>query len=212
MDLKLKGFTFRRISHDNSNTTDTPVLFELSKTKLYTVLMLYFSQNLEVSIVLNYLFELLRFSWRDAVKHTNYFLNRMQHISLGSLGGPLCRWPCYHRWNAWGMCQEALDLERSNGEERTESKCRKDKDHDLRYRTGPPAEFRQVSMRRLSHWSEQQQHLLQRLQALGAQEMQWAQALDKRPCLQMYKVLGNCTPLGWQTTEGSPARTTSFRW
>ena len=47
----------------------------------------------------------------------------------------------------WGMCQEALDLERSNGEERTVSKCRKDKDHDLRYGTGPPAEFRRVSMR-----------------------------------------------------------------
>ena len=40
------------------------------------------------------------------------------------------------------MCQEALDMERSNGEERTESKCSKDKDHDLWYRTGPPAEFR----------------------------------------------------------------------
>ena len=38
-----------------------------------------------------------------------------------------------------------------------------------------------VSMRRLSHWSGQQQYLLQRLQALGAQEMQWAQALDKGP-------------------------------
>ena len=48
------------------------------------------------------------------------------------------------------MCQDALDLERSNGEERTESKCRKDKDHDLRYGTGPPAEFRRVSMRCLS--------------------------------------------------------------
>ena len=45
------------------------------------------------------------------------------------------------------MCQEALDLERSNGKERTESKCRKDKDHDLGYRPGPPAEFRLVSMR-----------------------------------------------------------------
>ena len=32
------------------------------------------------------------------------------------------------------MCQEALDLERSNGGERAESKCRKDKDHDLWYR------------------------------------------------------------------------------
>ena len=72
-------------------------------------------------------------------------------------------------------------LERSNGEERTESKCRKDKDRDLRYGTGPPAEFRRVSMRCLSHWSGQQQHLLQWLQALGAQEMQWAQALEKGP-------------------------------
>ena len=67
-----------------------------------------------------------------------------------------------------GMCQEALDLERSNGGERTESKCRKDEDHDLWYRPGPPAEFRRVSMCRLSHWSGQQQHLLQGLQALGA--------------------------------------------
>ena len=36
-----------------------------------------------------------------------------------------------------------------------------------------------VSMCRLSHWRGQQEHLLQWLQALGAQEMQWAQALDK---------------------------------
>ena len=75
------------------------------------------------------------------------------------------------------MCQEALDMERSNGEEKTESQCRKDKD----YGTGPPAEFRRVCMRRLSHWSGQQQHLLQWLQALSAQEMQWAQVLEKRP-------------------------------
>ena len=40
----------------------------------------------------------------------------------GPLGGPLCRWPCYHRWIAWGMCQEALDLERRNGEEMPERK------------------------------------------------------------------------------------------
>ena len=38
-----------------------------------------------------------------------------------------------------------------------------------------------VYMRRLSLWSGQQQHLLQRLQALGAQEMQWAQVLEKSP-------------------------------
>ena len=36
---------------------------------------------------------------------------------------------------------------------------------------------RRVSMCCLSHWSGQQQHLLQEL---GAQEMQWAQALEKR--------------------------------
>ena len=40
------------------------------------------------------------------------------------------------------MCQKALDLEISNGGERAESKCRKDKDHDLWYGTGSPAEFR----------------------------------------------------------------------
>ena len=71
----------------------------------------------------------------------------------GPLGGPLCRWPCYHCWSAWGMCQEALDLERSNGGVRTESKCRKDKDHNLWYGLGPPAEFRWVSMCHLSHCS-----------------------------------------------------------
>ena len=64
----------------------------------------------------------------------------------GPLGGPLCQWPCYHHWIARGMCKEALDLERSNGGERTESKCRKDEDIDLWYRPGPLAEFRQVSM------------------------------------------------------------------
>ena len=81
---------------------------------------------------------------------------------------------------ARGMCQKALDLETSKRKERTEIKCRKDEEHDLRYGPGPSAEFRQVSMRRLSHWSGQQQHLLQWVQALGAQDMQWAQVLDKR--------------------------------
>ena len=55
-------------------------------------------------------------------------------------------------------------------EKKGQSKCRKDKDHDLRYRPEPPAEFRRVSIRRLSHWNGQQQHLLQRLLALGAQK------------------------------------------
>ena len=52
-------------------------------------------------------------------------------------------------------------------EEKGQSKCRKDEDHDLWYRPGPLAEFRQVSMCRLLHRSGQQQHLLQRLQVLG---------------------------------------------
>ena len=84
----------------------------------------------------------------------------------GPLGGPICLWPCNYRWITQGMCQEALDLERSNGVERAERKCRKDEDHDLWYWPGPPAEFRQVSMRCLLHWHGQQQHLLQWLQAL----------------------------------------------
>ena len=37
-------------------------------------------------------------------------------------------------------------MERSNGGERAESKCRKDKDHDLWYRAGSPAEFRRARM------------------------------------------------------------------
>ena len=63
--------------------------------------------------------------------------------------------------NVSGMCEEALDLERSNAGERTERKCRKEEDHDLWYEPGPPAEFRRVSLGRLSHWSGQKQHLLQ---------------------------------------------------
>ena len=62
-------------------------------------------------------------------------------------------------------------------------------------------------MRHLLHWSGQQQHLLQWLQALGAKEMQWAQVLDKGPGLQMYMVPGNCTLLRSQITEGSPSPT-----
>ena len=74
-----------------------------------------------------------------------------------------------------------LTWKKSNGGERAESKCRKDESHDLWYGSGPLAEFRRVPMCCLSHWSRQQQHLLQWLQALGAQEMQRAQASDRGP-------------------------------
>ena len=67
-----------------------------------------------------------------------------------------------------GMCQEALDMERSHGEEGVNGKCRKDKGHDLWYRPGPLAEFRRITIRCLSYRSRQQQHLLQWLQFLGA--------------------------------------------
>ena len=54
---------------------------------------------------------------------------------------------CVRRLLTWKEAMEKKGLK---------NKCRKDKDHDLRYGTGPPAEFRRVSMRRLSHWSGQQ--------------------------------------------------------
>ena len=50
-------------------------------------------------------------------------------------------------------------------EEKGLSKCMKDNDHDLCYRPRPPAEFRKVSVRSLSHWSGQQLHLLKQLQS-----------------------------------------------
>ena len=61
------------------------------------------------------------------------------------------------------------------------SKCRKDKDHDLWCRPGPPAEFSRVSMCSLSHWSGQQHHLLKQLQALGAQDCRELKCLAKDP-------------------------------
>ena len=79
-----------------------------------------------------------------------------------------------------GMCREALDMERSHGEEGIEGKCRKDKGHDLWYRPGSLAEFRRIPMRCLSYRSRQQQHLLQWLQTLGAKEMQRATTTDTK--------------------------------
>ena len=49
-----------------------------------------------------------------------------------------------------GICQEALDIERSNGDEGVEGKYRKDKGLNLQYRPGPPANFRKLSMHCLS--------------------------------------------------------------
>ena len=51
---------------------------------------------------------------------------------------------------------------------RVEGKCRNGEGHDLWYRPGPPAEFRQIPMHCLLYRSRQQQHLMQWLQTLGA--------------------------------------------
>ena len=44
-------------------------------------------------------------------------------------------------------------------EEKGQIKCRKDKDHDLWYGPGPPAEFRRVPVRCLLHWSGQENNI-----------------------------------------------------
>ena len=65
-----------------------------------------------------------------------------------------------------------------------------------------PTEFRRVSMGRLLHWSGQQQHLLQWLQALGAQEMQWAQAFEKKePDYRCTRCQGTACPLDGRSQE-----------
>ena len=69
------------------------------------------------------------------------------------------------------------------------------------------AEFRQISMCRLLRWSEQQQHLLQWLQALGAQEMQLAQALDNGSWL---RCQGTASP--WMAYHRGKSDLTSWRW
>ena len=74
---------------------------------------------------------------------------------LGSPGRTSMPMTLLSSLNCWGMCQEALDLERSNGGEKTESKCKKDEDHDLWYGPGHLAEFRRVSICRLLHMSGQ---------------------------------------------------------
>ena len=103
------------------------------------------------------------------------------------------------------LCQEALDLERSNGVERTESKCRKD-DHDLRYGPGPDlGEFpcavcctgvgsNSIFCNGCKHWVHKKCSGLKHL--------------TKDPDYRcVYMVPGNCTPFGRQTTEGSLGQT-----
>ena len=100
------------------------------------------------------------FQCQESCLCCHYAWSLVMWVHLWSpMGGPLCWWPCYHSWIVGEKCQKALDLERSNRGERAESKCRKEKDHDLWYETGSPVEFRQVPMRCLSYWSGQQQHL-----------------------------------------------------
>ena len=59
----------------------------------------------------------------------------------------------------------------------------------------------------LSHWSVQQPHLLQWLQALGVQEMQEAQAFEKKTLTTDVQGARELHALGWQTTERSSDQT-----
>ena len=92
-------------------------------------------------------------------------------------------------------------MERSNGGERAESKCRKDKDHDLWYGAGSPAEFRRVPMCCLSHWSGQQQHLLQRLKHWVHKKYSGLKRLTEDPDYRCTQCKGTARPL-----DGRPQR------
>ena len=129
-----------------------------------------------------------------------------------------CAWSLITRVPLWGplwgpMLMSLLSsLEECVGrlltwKETMESKCRKDRDHDLRYRTGPPAEFRWVSIRRLVplEWAATASSAM--AASTGCTRNALGSSAWQRPWLQMYTVPGNCMPLGWQTTEGSPGRT-----
>ena len=62
-----------------------------------------------------------------------------ENSALGSPGRTSMLMTLLSLLNRSRNVSEALDLERSNGKERTKSKCRKDEDHDLQYGPGPPA-------------------------------------------------------------------------
>ena len=118
----------------------------------------------------------------------------------GPLGGPLCQWPCYHRWITWGMCQEALDLERSNWEERTEINAGKTKimncsmGLNLLQSSGEfPCTVCSTGVGSNSIFCNGCKHWVHK-------KCSGLKHLKKDPD---YMVPGNCTPLGWQTTEGS---------
>ena len=76
-----------------------------------------------------------------------------------------------------------------------ESKCRKDQDHDLWYGPGPPAEFRRVSMRRLSHWSGQQQHFCNSCKHWVHKKCSGLKGLTKDPDYSCTQCQGTARPL-----------------
>ena len=113
----------------------------------------------------------------------------------GSLGGSVCWWPCYHLWITQGMCQEALEMERSNGGEKTESKCRwKKKDHDSVVQAWTSCRV-QVSFLAPSvalEWAATASSAM--AASTGCTRNAVGSRLDKGPWLQMYTVSGNCMP------------------
>ena len=102
-------------------------------------------------------------------------------------------------------------MKRSNGGERM-SKCRKDEDHDLWYGPGPPVEFKTSFMCCLSHWSGQEQNFLQRLQELGAQEMQWDHAWQRTLITDVHSARELQAPWTADHLGKSKSDLTSWRW
>ena len=102
-------------------------------------------------------------------------------------------------------CVRRLDLERSNEGERQNARKMKimicGVSLDLLQSSGEfPCPICHTGVGSTSIFCKRCKHRV-------LKEMKWAQVLDKGPRLQMYKVAGNCTPLGQQTTEGSPSQT-----
>ena len=133
----------------------------------------------------------------------------------GPLGGPLCRWPCYRNNIIAESLEECvrrlLTWKEAMEKKRTESKCRKDKDHDLRYGTGPPAEFRRVSMRRLLDWSGKQQHLLHWLHWVH-KKCSGLKRLTKDPDYRCTRCRGTARPLDGRPQKEVQVRPDSLRW
>ena len=93
------------------------------------------------------------------------------------------------------MCQEALDMERSHGEEGVEGKCRKDEGHDLWYRPGPLAELRRIPMHCLSYSSSQQSIYCNSCKFWVHKKCSGLERLTPNPDYRCTQCMGNARPI-----------------